>query len=106
TISNSATLDCDAPQLVGNVQLLSVTDTTATIGLTTNEPVTGSVFVATSCPAADISATLAPDGMGGYTASFAGLAEGTQYFFQAEVEDAAGNAATFDAGGACHQFYT
>jgi len=103
-VTDTADVDC-TPPVITNVQTTDVQGRNATITITANEPIRGTVHYGTSCGSLTHSTT----GTGfanPATVNLTGLDENTTYFYAVDVEDEAGNTATDDNGGACYTFAT
>ncbi|MBN1510412.1 MAG: hypothetical protein JXB13_00215, partial [Phycisphaerae bacterium] len=103
-VNASATVDCTAPVISG-VQVTGVEPRSATVSISADEPIRGSVQYGLSCAGLTGSA----DGSGfanPATVSVTGLQDNTTYFFAVEATDEAGNSTSDDNGGACYSFTT
>jgi hypothetical protein len=104
SITATAAIDCVAPS-ISDVAVRAADDSSAIVAWTTDEPATGRVEAGNDCTspgllaAQDLPSTA-------HEALLTGLEPGVRYLFRIRAEDAAGNASTDDAGGACHALRT
>jgi uncharacterized repeat protein (TIGR01451 family) len=99
---DNATVDCAAP-VISNVQVGSVTGSSAIVTWDTDEPADSSVTYGELVPGT----TLADEGLvTAHGLELEGLDECTVYLFSVTSADGAGNATTDDNLGAFHEFAT
>jgi hypothetical protein len=103
-VTATADVTCQGPAIT-NVQVTSITATTATVTFDTSRSATGTVRYGLSCG----SLTSSEADAGGTTIhsiTLTGLSFDTAYAFQVEAEDAQGNVTVDDNGGLCYSFST
>lgn len=95
----SSVADCRAPGISG-VRFLEIFDDRAKVAWETDEPSTGEAFAGEVCGAAAARGETALGGVS-HVVALEGLERGKAYRLAVTARDEAGNASTFDAGGAC-----
>jgi subtilisin-like proprotein convertase family protein len=104
TVEKTTIGDCQAPSIT-NVQASGITESTATIAWTTNEPANSRVTYGTTIPPATVASDLATYGTT-HSIALSGLPSCTAYRFGVSSADIAGNLATANAGGSYFAFST
>ena len=103
TVIKTAPVDCSAPQIL-DVQTIAVEPRAATIQITADEVIAGTVHYGPSC---DNLLYAASGGFGDpATVAVTGLQDATTYFYSVEAQDEAGNVIADDNGGSCYTFST
>ena len=103
-VTAGATVDCQPP-VITNVQIAHLLGTNATVTFSSSEPAQGRVRFGAACGALDHVAT-AYGVHTDHTIVLTGLLPEHTYYFAAEAEDAGGNVAVDNNGGACYSFLT
>ena len=103
-VTANATVDCVGPGISG-VLATNVQQITATIQFTTDEPARPIVRYGTACGSFTGSVSSAVLGTN-HSLAVSGLTDDTDYYFEVEATDAAGNTTVDDNGAACHSFTT
>ena len=104
TVEKTTIGDCQAPSIT-NVQASGITESSATISWTTNEPANSRVTYGTTIPPATVASDLATYGTT-HSIALSGLPSCTTYRFGVSSADIAGNLATANAGGSYFAFST
>lgn len=103
-VTGVGTVDC-TPPVASAVMATNVQPRSATITFNTDEPARATVLYGTSC--GSLSSMTAGSGLNSaHSINLTGLVDNTPYYFAIEVEDEAGNAATYNNGGSCFTFMT
>lgn len=102
--TDTAAVDCTAPMIAG-VAATNVQPRSATIEFTTDEPARPTVRWGDAC--GNLTGTLMGNSVGtNHSLTITGLTDDTQYFFEVEATDPAGNTAVDDNFGTCYTFTT
>ena len=103
-VTAPAAVDCLAPA-IQNVQTTAVQPRSATVQITANEAVKGTVHYGTTC--GTWTGTTPGAGYANPTqVNLTGLQDDTTYYYAVEAEDRAGNTTSADNGGQCYSFST
>jgi hypothetical protein len=97
-------VDCMGP-LISNVQVINITDSTATVTWTTNESANSRVTYGTSTPPGTVQSNLTTFGTS-HGLALSGLTPCTAYYFSVTSADVAGNGTTDTNGGSYYTFTT
>ncbi len=101
--TDTATID-NTPPAISAVAVTDITDTSAVITWSTDEPATSVVRYGASTPPGT---AVSSEGLTtSHTLSLEGLASSTRYYFEVTSADGAGNPATDDSGGDYYTFTT
>ncbi len=100
----TATIDCVGP-MISSVAAINVEYVTATVEFTTDEPTRPTVRYGSACGSFTGSVNSGVLSTS-HSLGLSGLSIDTEYFFEVEATDAAGNVAIDDNGGDCYTFMT
>ena len=92
------------PPVISNVQVGSITDSTAAVTWTTNEPADSQVRYGTIIPPSGTA--YASGNVTTHSITLTGLSAGTTYYYEVQSTDSSGNAAVDNSSGAYYNFTT
>lgn len=104
TVTDTAVIDCTSP-LIQSITVQDIEPRAAKVRVETDENATAIVRYGESCGALN-DTVYGPGFSTVHTPAISGLTELTDYYYEVEVEDPAGNVTIDDNSGACHVFAT